>query len=217
MKAGLEIKISNYTLYAMIAAVLIVLAMFFFTGFGNNVAMLKKIAPNSKVEYQDASGNKIQCVDGDFVPQEAAKKIQEEAGANAEFELNADKSFKLLRSPEHTDTLIYLMYVLTIVPIVLICIYMSFNFVLKLIDKPLETLKRSIGTICFVVLCVLCFVLADTDPVMVNGELFEDSGVLQMTSGFLLVQYILLTLCIVLTIVSLTGVVKYLINKVKHS
>lgn len=217
MKAGLEIKISNYTLYAMIAAVLIVLAMFFFVGFGNNVAVLKKIAPNSKVEYQDASGNKIKCADGDFVPHEAAKKIQEESGANAEFELNADKSFKLLSSPEYTDKLIYLMYILTIVPIVIIVIYAIWNLVLRIIDNPSKAFKSLIPLLLFIALVGICYACAGTDSVIVNEELYEDSFWLKWTSAFLLIQYVLLVLCVVLTIVSLSGVVKYLINKVKYS
>lgn len=217
MKAGLEIKISNYTLYAMIAAVLIVLAMFFFVGFGNNVAVLKKIAPDKKVEYKDASGNETKCADGDFVPHEAAKKIQEESGANAEFELNADKSFKLLSSPEHTDSLIYLMYILTIVPIVIIVIYAVWNLVLRIIDNPSKAIKSLIPLLLFFALWGICYACAGTDPVIVNEELYDDSFWLKWTSAFLLIQYVLLVLCVVLTIVSLTGIVKYLINKVKYS
>lgn len=247
MKAGLDIKISKYTLWALLAIVIVVLAMFFFVGFGREVVPLKKIDPSETVDKESKKIIEEKCPfvkfdkngqiasvgysDGELVPSEHADSIaivdESSKVFNAEFEVGPDKSFKLLRSPEHTDTLIYLMYILTIVPLLLICIYMSVNFVLKLIDKPVETLKGSIGIACFIVLCVASYVIASSAlgntpegaaeaPLFINGEVCTDFGAMIITDFFLYVQYVLLVLCIVLTIISITGLVK-LVNNVKET
>lgn len=240
MKAGLDIKISKYTLWALLTIVVVALAMFFFVGFGGEVVTLKKIDPSETVDKKsvekkcpfvkfDKTGKIASTgyIDGDLVPKADADSMVTVKSLNAEFEIGPDKSFKLLRSPEHTDTLIYLMYILTIVPLLLICIYMSVNFVLKLIDKPAETLKGSIGIACFIVLCVVSYVIASSAlgntpegaseaPLFINGEVCTDFGAMITTDFFLYVQYVLLVLCIVLTIISITGLLKF-VNNVKET
>lgn len=250
MKAGLDIKISNYTLYGLLAAVIIVLAMFFFVGFGEKVAVVAmpgklegKVqkgdfasapvwsAPadssvvKPRMEARDALLEETKKADPKSVDVETltAEVMKENFGVA--FDINPDKTPKLLRSPEHADTLIYLMYILTIVPVVLICGYMLVRYVMNLVEKPAETLKGSIGVAMFVLLIVVAWVLAKTDinntpeceqALLINGEAWKDYGSMVLTDSFLYIQYVLLVLCIVLTVVSLTGVVKY-INKVKES
>ena len=248
MKAGLDIKISNYTLYGLLAAVIVVLAMFFFVGFGEKVAVVAmpgklegKVqkgdfasapvwsAPadssitKPRMEARDALVAKTKKADPKSVEVETltAEVMKENFGVA--FDNNPDKTPKLLRSPEHIDTLIYLMYVLTLVPILLICGYMLVRYIMALVEKPVETLKGSVGVATFVVLVVVSWMLAKTDinntaeceqALLINGEVWKDYGSMVLTDSFLYIQYVLLVLCIVLTLVSLVGVGKY-INKVK--
>ena len=229
MKAGLDIKISKYTLWALLTIVVVALAMFFFVGFGGEVVTLKKIDPSETVDKKsveekcpfvkfDKTGNIASTgyIDGDLVPKADADSMVTVKSLNAEFEIGPDKSFKLLRSPEHTDTLIYLMYILTIVPIVIIVIYAIWNLALMLIDNPLKALKKLIPLFLFFALWGVCYACAGTDPVIVNEELYKDIFWLRATSAILLYQYVLLVLCVVLTIVSITGVAK-LVNNVKET
>lgn len=236
MKAGLDIKISKYTLWALLAIVIVGLAMFFFVGFGEEVVTLKKIEPSEAVDEVSKKIVEEKCPfvkfdkngqiasvgysDGELVPKEYADSIivvdNSSKVFNAEFEIAPDKSLKSLRSPEHTDTLIYLMYILTIVPIVIIVIYAIWNLALMIIDNPSKALKSLIPLLLFIALVGVCYACAGTDPVIVNEKLYEDSFWLKVTSAFLLIQYVLLVLCIVLTIVSITGVVKF-VNNVKKT
>lgn len=201
MKAGLDVKISNYTLIALLAAVIVTLCLFFFVGFGEQVGVAKKA--------------------GELVAQEDIKPMMEQG---EEFELNTEQTPKMLRSPEHADTLIYLMYVLTLLPVALICVYGVVNFVKKCIDAPVETLKGTIGLFLFVALCVGFYVIASSsadnapggEALLINGLPCDDYSSMVLTDFFLYVQYVLLVLSVVFTIISLSGVVKFL-NKVKNA
>ena len=184
MKAGTEINISKYTLLALFLLIAVVLVLFFFVGFGNQVPVLN---------------------------------------AEGVAELNPDGSEKTLREPIFTQALIYLMYFLTVVPILYILINGLVNSVMRVVAKPVETLKSWIAPFTVIVLFVVAYCIAKFsdantevgDPLLINGVVCEDYGSMVLTDFFLYVQYVLLTLCVLVTIISLTGVTK-LFNKVKE-
>ena len=51
-------------------------------------------------------------------------------------------------------------------------------------------------------------------PILINNVVCEDTGSMVLTDALLYVQYVLVLICVVVTIVSLTGLFKY-VNKVK--
>lgn len=206
MKAGFDIKLSKYSLLAMMVIIIVILAMFYIDGFGQ-MKKCWQIDPVTGIEQVDQPGKEV---------------------------LDALGKQKELRDPVHTDALMSLMYVLTIVPIVFIVIYQVVNLLLKLIDRPVETLKGLIGLLLFVVLIGASYAFAGRvasapaeaeamvrrlERIPLNETVAPDQvesmlGSMALTDAFLFMQYVLVALCVVATIISMSGVVKY-INRVK--
>lgn len=206
MKAGIDIKVSRYTLLLMMSVIVILLALFYLDGFGETKKCWQ-VDPKTGIEQVDQPGKEV---------------------------LNALGKQKELRAPANLDSIMYLMYVLTAIPIVFVVIYQLVNFVLNLIDRPGETLKGLIGPILFVLLIVGSCVFADkyastpleaeamvrklerlplseaVAPEQVEGML----GSMAMTDAFLFMQYVLFAICVLVTVLSMSGVAKY-INRVK--
>ena len=178
MKAELYIKVSKYVLLALLAVTLVLLGLFFFVGFDNEIVLPGQEKP--------------------------------------------------LTSPEFLNALMYWMYLLVIVPIVLIVIYQTIGFVKKFTTEPKEALKGLLGFILAVALVVVAYVVsssADVNsleainsgavaPILINNVVCEDTGSMILTDTLLYVQYVLLILSVVATLVSLSGIFKG-INKVK--
>lgn len=221
MKAGTEIKISNYTLYALLLAIVVVLVMFFFVGSDNKVAIVNECKENCEFVTLH-SGETLALEKGEFLPEAEIAEKENMAKYGVTVEIDTDGSPKLLSSPKFTGALISMMYILVVIPIVLIVVYMLVNYVLKLIENPVQTLKSSIPLFVFVFLAVVIYLIANSseansaagEPLLINGEAWEDYGSMVITDFFLFIQYVLLVVCVIATIVSLTGVVKY-VNKVK--
>jgi hypothetical protein len=120
------------------------------------------------------------------------------------------------------------MYLLVIVPIVLIVFYQAVALVKNFVDSPKEALKGLLGFILAVALVVVAYVVsssADVNsleainsgavaPILINNVVCEDTGSMILTDTLLYVQYVLLILSVVATLVSLSGIFKG-INKVK--
>lgn len=119
-----------------------------------------------------------------------------------------------LTSPEHTDLLIYWMYVLMFVAIALVLVFSCISFFKKLKDSPMDAVKSMIGIILLVVIFVVAYAMSSDAPILINNELYKESSMLVMTDTFIYVQYVLLFVCTLATLVSLTGVLKS-VNKVK--
>lgn len=119
-----------------------------------------------------------------------------------------------LTSPEHTDLLIYWMYVLIFAAIALVLVFSCISFFKKLKDSPMDAVKSMIGIILLVVIFVVAYAMSSDAPILINNELYKESSMLVMTDTFIYVQYVLLFVCALATLVSLTGVLKS-VNKVK--
>ncbi len=135
---------------------------------------------------------------------------------------------KPLTSPLFLPGLMYWMYILTIVPIVLILFYQSVALVKKFMDGPKEALKGLVGPMLAIAVVVAAYVIAMTSdansleairgglvsPILINNEVCEDTGSMILTDALLYVQYVLVIVCVLVTLASLLGVSKF-VNKVK--
>ena len=178
MKAELYIKVSKYVLLALLVATLVLLGLFFFVGFDNEIVLPGQEKP--------------------------------------------------LTDPQFLPALMWWMYILVIVPIVLILVYQTVGLVKKFIDNPKEAAKGLIGPFLAIALVVVAYVLAASAksnsleaiqngtvaPILINNVICEDTGSMILTDALLYVQYVLVALCVVTTIISLAGLFKY-VNKVK--
>lgn len=178
MKADLYIKLSKYVLLALLAVTLVILGLFFFVGFDNEVVLPGQEKP--------------------------------------------------LTDPQFLPALMWWIYILVIVPIVLILVYQTAGLVKKFMDNPKEAAKGLVGPFLAIALVVVAYVIAasaDSNsleaiqngtvvPILINNVVCEDTGSMVLTDALLYVQYVLVLICVVVTIVSLTGLFKY-VNKVK--
>ncbi|MBO5787357.1 MAG: hypothetical protein J6R07_01635 [Bacteroidaceae bacterium] len=135
---------------------------------------------------------------------------------------------KPLTDPQFLPALMYWMYILVIVPIVLIVVYQSIGLVKKFMDNPKEAAKGLVGPILAVGLIVVSyFIAASSDsnsleaiqngtvaPILINNVICEDTGAMVLTDTLIYVQYVLALICVIVTVISLTGLFKY-VNKVK--
>ncbi len=113
-----------------------------------------------------------------------------------------------LNAPEHTDTLIFLMYGLLVLTILLTLIAAVMQFGAAFKDSPMGAIKSLMGLLFLVVVIVVSYALGSGEPVMANNELYTDALWLKLTDMFLNAMYILLGITALLTIVNMTGIVK---------
>lgn len=116
--------------------------------------------------------------------------------------------------PEHTDTLIWWMYILTALCVFCMILFSIVQFFVSLKTNPRAALKGIVSLVLLAVLFGGAYALADDAPVMNNGKAFTDSGILVFTDVCIYVQYVLLFVATLCTIIGLTGATK-LFNKVK--
>ena len=178
MKADMYIKMSKWVLMALLAVTVVLLGLFFFVGFDNEIVLPGQEKP--------------------------------------------------LTDPQFLPALMYWMYILVIVPIVLIVVYQSIGLVKKFMDNPKEAAKGLVGPILAVGLIVVSyFIAASSDsnsleaiqngtvaPILINNVICEDTGAMVLTDTLIYVQYVLALICVIVTVISLTGLFKY-VNKVK--
>ena len=178
MKADLYIKLSKYVLLTLLVVTLVILGLFFFVGFDNEVVLPGQEKP--------------------------------------------------LTDPQFLPTLMYWIYFLVVVPVVLIVVYQSIGLVKKIVDSPKEAAKSLVGLALAIVLVVAAYLVASSAdanslaaiqngsvaPILINGVVCEDTGSMILTDTLIYVQYVLLVVCALATLVSLSGVLKF-VNKVK--
>ena len=178
MKADMYIKMSKWVLMALLAVTVVLLGLFFFVGFDNEIVLPGQEKP--------------------------------------------------LTDPQFLPALMYWMDILVIVPIVLIVVYQSIGLVKKFMDNPKEAAKGLVGPILAVGLIVVSyFIAASSDsnsleaiqngtvaPILINNVICEDTGAMVLTDTLIYVQYVLALICVIVTVISLTGLFKY-VNKVK--
>jgi hypothetical protein len=116
--------------------------------------------------------------------------------------------------PQYTDLLMYWMYALMAITIVCVCVFGVMQFGANMIANPKGAIKSLGALIALVVLFVVAYAFSSSEPILINGTVFEDTTILVLTDVCLYVLYILLAVSLVAAILSLLGVFK-MFNKVK--
>ena len=115
-------------------------------------------------------------------------------------------------NPEYTDLLMYWMYALLGVSIVCVLLSTIRQFISMCISDPKSAVKGVIYLALLIALFVGAYALSDDAPVMNNGKAFTDSATLKFTDVCIYVQYVLITVSVISTIIG--GTFKYF-NKIK--
>lgn len=117
-------------------------------------------------------------------------------------------------APEHTDALILWMYILTGACLVLMAMFSVGQFFVSLKTNPKGAIKGIVSIVLFVALFGGAYSLADDASITINGKAFSESGTLIFTDVCIYVQYVMLGVAALLTILSLVGAAG-LFNKIK--
>ena len=113
-----------------------------------------------------------------------------------------------LNEPQYTDALIYLKYALAAITVALAVIAGVAQFVASLKDNPKGAVKTLIALALLAAVIIVSYVLASTEPVMVNGEPYNDIFWLKLSDTFIFSMYILGAGAAVATIVNMSGIFK---------
>ena len=113
-----------------------------------------------------------------------------------------------LNEPQYTDALIYLKYALAAITVALAVLAGVVQFVSSLKDNPKGAVKTLIALALLVAVIVVSYAMGSTDPVMVNGEPYNDTFWLKTTDMFIFSMYILGAGAAVATIINMSGIFK---------
>ena len=113
-----------------------------------------------------------------------------------------------LNEPQYTDALIYLKYALALITVALAVIAGVAQFVASLKDNPKGAVKTLIALALLAAVIIVSYALGSTEPVMVNGEPFNDTFWLKTTDMFIFSMYILGAGAAVATIINMSGIFK---------
>ena len=112
-------------------------------------------------------------------------------------------------APEHTETLIYLMYALFAVCVLVTLLGSLALFVGGLKDDPKGAVKSILAVILFAAVLVGAYAIGSAEPItMGDGKVFEDATMLKMSDMMIYSIYLLLAVAGVATLVNLTGIFK---------
>ena len=112
-------------------------------------------------------------------------------------------------APEHTETLIYLMYALFAICVLVTVLGSLALFVGSLKDDPKGAVKSILAVILFAAVLVGAYAIGSAEPItMGDGKVFEDASMLKITDMMIYSIYLLLTVAGVATLVNLTGIFK---------
>ena len=114
---------------------------------------------------------------------------------------------KSVVDPQFTDLLMYWMYALVAAGIVFVILFVIAQFFATLKTNPRSAMNTVIGIVLVVALFGGAYALADDAPIrMADNTLFEDKFNLMLSDVCIYVQYVLLAVSVLLTVVSLLGV-----------
>ena len=112
-------------------------------------------------------------------------------------------------APEHTETLIYLMYAMFAVCVIVTVVGALSQFVLGLKDNPKGAVKSLLGLGLFVVVLVIAYAMASEAPLtMADGSQYTDVTWLKLSDMMLYAIYFLVAVTGIATLVNLTGIFK---------
>ena len=113
-----------------------------------------------------------------------------------------------MNAPEHTDTLIYLMYALLIAIVVITIIAAIAQFVAALKDNPKRAIKSLIGLVILAAVIVVSYAVGSDQPVTANGMPYTDAFWLKITDMLIYSIYFLFGVAAIGTLVNLSGIFK---------
>lgn len=114
---------------------------------------------------------------------------------------------KSVVDPQFTDLLMYWMYALVAAGIVFVVLFVIAQFFATLKTNPRSAMNTVIGIVLVVALFGGAYALAEDTPIrMADNTLFEDKFNLILSDVCIYVQYVLLAVSVLLTVVSLLGV-----------
>ena len=112
-------------------------------------------------------------------------------------------------APEHTETLIFLMYALFAVCVLVTILGGLAQFFAGLKDDPKGTMKSLLALILFAAVLVGAYVMGSGEPLMMaDGSQYTEAGWLKLTDMTLYAIYLLVATASIATIVNLSGIFK---------
>ena len=114
---------------------------------------------------------------------------------------------KSVVDPQFTDLLMYWMYALVAAGIVIVLLFVIAQFFATLKSNPRSAMNSVIGIVLIVALFGGAYAFADVTPVrMADNTLFEDEFNLKLSDVCIYVQYVLLAVSVLCTVVGLLGI-----------
>ena len=107
-----------------------------------------------------------------------------------------------MNAPEHTETLIYLMYALFGV----IAAIAQFGAALK--DNPMGAIKSLLGLVLLVAVVLISYAMGSDATITANEAPYTDTFWLKITDMFIYSIYFLLGIAALATLVNMTGIFK---------
>ncbi len=112
-------------------------------------------------------------------------------------------------APEHTETLLFLMYAMLGVCIIVTVVGSLAQFVTGLKDNPKGAMKSLLFVGLFIAVLAVAYTMGSDAPVVKgDGTVFTDAGWLKLTDMTLYAIYFLVATASVATIVNLSGIFK---------
>ena len=112
-------------------------------------------------------------------------------------------------APQHTETLIFLMYGFLAVCVLVTVLGGLAQFVLGLKDDPKGAVKSLLAIALFAAVLVGAYVMGSDEPLtMASGETFTDATMLKLSDMMLYAIYLLLAVTGVATLLNLFGIFK---------
>ena len=112
-------------------------------------------------------------------------------------------------APQHTETLIFLMYGFLAVCVLVTVLGGLAQFVLGLKDDPKGAVKSLVAIALFAGVLVGAYVMGSDEPLtMASGETFTDATMLKLSDMMLYAIYLLLAVTGVATLLNLFGIFK---------
>ena len=125
------------------------------------------------------------------------------------FGVGYDNPMGEYNAPEHTETLIFLMYALFAICVLVTVLGGLAQFVGGLKDDPKGTMKSLLALILFVAVLVGAYVMGSGEPLLIaDGTEFTDVTMLKLSDMMLYAIYLLVGVAGVATLVNLSGIFK---------
>ena len=112
-------------------------------------------------------------------------------------------------SPEHTETLMFLMYAMFAICVLVTILGALAQFGTSLKDNPKGAVKSLIGVALFAAVFIGAYAMGSDEPIMLaGGEAYTDTMWLKLSDMMIYSIYLLLGVTAIATLVNLSGIFK---------